>query len=239
MKIKNIYLNENNLIHLIEESVYQAINELKSDTYLNAYKSAYERSMDDNEDELKKGRVKAFRNAAIKSMSDESGMYGIFPEEQTQDNQRILPLLNGRYLKIYDSDYKSLNDLIMDVKNGRLLIHCRKMQGEEYENKIYPEIGETVEQSYGEYMDVEEYGEDFVKKLVFASDDLNWVGNIRNCVYFVYSDTFCKSLGDCKIMTIDGNVYTDENLSPSIETGDWFSEEAVSVAAVIDFNKNA
>lgn len=231
------WLKKNGYIDFDEEKDNEAIVENKTNELSHDFLSKVTQTAFDNDDE----RVRKFRYGVIDAIKRSDSSFASFA--RTDGEEKDKPFLNvNKNAKIisYDSDYQTLEDLYRGVKQGKLLIHCRKMQGEETERVIYPEIGETVQEFYGEYLDNEEYGNDVLKELIFASDDFSWAKNSRNGVYFIYSDNFVRSLGDGRVQEPDGTIYHNENLSASVESGDWFSEYEANVAAVLvnPLNKN-
>lgn len=222
------WLNDNGYIVDNPTIKENKTNELSIETFASAASQAF-----DNDDE----RTLKFRNAACQALEKD---YPLTTMQIVRKNNDDEFLQNHRNIKItsFDTNYKTLDDLYKGVKRGKLLIHCRRMLGHETDEVIYPEIGDTVQEVYGEYADEEEYGEGLLKELVFASDNFNWARDTRNGVYFVYSDSFLHSLGDSIVQEPNGEIYSidDSELSASIEQGDWFSPEPVSVAAILNTN---
>lgn len=219
-----IIITEQQFKRLIEND----INELSSDLLSRAAQEAF-----DNDDD----RVRKFRYGTVDSLSKEDPSFENYPKERNKDAEFLQKNRNAK-IKSFDSDYNTLEDLYNGVKQGKLLIHCRGMQGEETLRRIYPEIGDTVREFYGDYIDNDEYSYDVVQELVFASDDFNWARGSRDAVYFVYSDDFVRSLADGRVQTPNGEIYYNNNLSASVESGDWFSSEPADVAAVLLMNKD-
>lgn len=238
MIIKSKTLDE-----IVLRAVRKTITELKSSTYFNAANKAYERVKDEDDGELRKGRVKPFRNKGLSALASEKDyLVNEIPTDEYEElNDNMKLEFQNKKLSIYDSDYTSLEDLYRGVKNGKLLIHCEVMDGEPYGGMIYPTIGDFVRTSYSDYINDEEDEDSpsFLKELVFASDNLEWVKKSRNGVFFVESDTFLRYIGDDMVMTPSGKIWRDGNLSASVERGDWFSEEPCCIVAVLDYNKNA
>ena len=220
----------------IRKMVLECIDEISKQTLQNAASAAYRRGKWGEPD----SRVKKFRQAAVDKHREEDkfSMYGgrNYPEEE---QEQYISDNNDNKIVIFDSDYHSLQDLYMGVKQGKLLIHCRNVDGDNIPDRLYPEFGETVQDAYGC-----EFPEDMDKpELLFASDNFNWANNYpknrsgytnkRNGVFFVYGDNFEKSIGDGYVQTIDGQIYLNYDLPITVETDDWFSEEPADVAGVM------
>lgn len=220
----------------IRQMVLECIDEISKQTLQNAAGAAYRRGKLGEPD----SRVKKFRQAAVDKHREEDkfSMYNgrNYPEEE---QEQYISDNNGNKIVIFDSDYHSLQDLYMGVKQGRLLIHCRSVDEDNIPDRLYPEFGETVQDAYGC-----EFLEDMEKpELLFASDNFNWANNYpknrsgytnkRNGVFFVYGDNFEKSIGDGYVQTIDGQIYLNYDLPITVETDDWFSEEPADVAGVM------
>ena len=220
----------------IKEMVLECIDEISKQTLQNAASAAYRKGKWGEPDD----RVKKFRQAAVDKHREEDkfSMYGnrSYPEEE---QEKYITDNNGNQIIIFDSDYSSLQDLYRGVKQGRLLIHCRKVDENDIPQVLYPEFGETVQDAYGC-----EIPEDMEKpELLFASDNFNWANNYpknrsgytnkRNGVFFVDAENFEKSIGDGYVQTIDGQIYLNYDLPITVETDDWFSEEPAYVAGVM------
>ena len=175
-------------------------------------------------------RFRKIRRLAADKHSQEKDYEGI--RDYNNDDDKWISNNSNEEIFFLDNEYKSLNDLYNGVKNGDLLIHCRRMVGRETQDYIYPEAGETVQQAYGA-----EYGEyDMdIPELVFASDDFSWAkdGSTRNGIYFVRSDNFQRSIGDGYYQSPNGEIDFRSDIPLTVETGDWFSEEPAEVVAIL------
>lgn len=175
-------------------------------------------------------RFRKIRRLAADKHSQEKGYEGI--RDYNNDDDKWISNNSSEEIFFLDDEYKSLNDLYNGVKNGDLLIHCRRMVGRETQDYIYPEAGETVQWAYGA-----EYGEyDMdIPELVFASDDFSWAkdGSTRNGIYFVRSDNFQRSIGDGYYQSPNGEIDFRSDIPLTVETGDWFSEEPAEVVAIL------
>lgn len=165
--------------------------------------------------------------------SQEKGYEGIpnyYQRNYNDGDDKWISNNSNEEIFFLDDDYKSLNDLYNGVKNGDLLIHCRRMVGRETKGYIYPEAGETVQQAYGA-----EYGEyDMdIPELVYASDDFSWAKSTRNGIYFVRSDNFQRSIGDGYYQFPNGEIDFRSDIPLTVERGDWFSEEPAEVVAIL------
>ena len=175
-------------------------------------------------------RFRKIRRLAADKHSQEKGYEGI--RHYNNDDDKWISNNSNEEIFFLDNDYKSLNDLYNGVKNGDLLIHCRRMVGRETQDYIYPEAGETVQWAYG--ADYGEYDMD-IPELVFASDDFSWAkdGSTRNGIYFVRSDNFQRSIGDGYYQSPNGEIDFRSDIPLTVETGDWFSEEPAEVVAIL------
>ena len=175
-------------------------------------------------------RFRKIRRLAADKHSQEKDYEGI--RDYNNDDDKWISNNSNEEIFFLDNEYKSLNDLYNGVKNGDLLIHCRRMVGRETQDYIYPEAGETVQWAYGA-----EYGEyDMdIPELVFASDDFSWAkdGSTRNGIYFVRSDNFQRSIGDGYYQSPNGEIDFRSDIPLTVETGDWFSEEPAEVVAIL------
>lgn len=182
-------------------------------------------------------RIRDMRYKAVDKYNDEHPNYYSGLSNEHSDDE-WLKKYSQCPLKILDSDYNSLEDLYNGVKSGRLLIHCREMQGiEDGLQTIYPEAGQTVQDAYGaEYA---EYDME-IPELVFASDNFNWAHNTRNGIYFIESDNFQRSLGDGRVQYPNGEIsnYCLNNIPLTVESGDWYSDEPADVVAYMNTQSN-
>ena len=176
-------------------------------------------------------RFRKFRRVAAEKYGQENGIIDCLQNYNNNDDEWINNNSNEEIFFL-DGEYKTLNDLYNGVKNGDLLIHCRRMVGRETQHYIYPEAGETVKWAYG--ADYEECDMD-IPELVFASDDFSWAkdGSTRNGVYFVRSDNFQRSIGDGHYQLPNGEIGVDYNIPLTVENGDWYSEEPAEVVAIL------
>ena len=218
----------------------ESVDELNKQTLQNAAKAAYDKGRYGEPDD----RVKKFRQAAVDKHREEHQSFRYSNRPESEDMQaKYITDNKGNKLVIFDSDYNSLQDLYNGVKQGKLLIHCREVDENNIPQVLSPEFGPTVQDAYGC-----EFSEDMdLPELIFASDNFNWAKNYpknhssytnrRNGVFFVYGDTFEKSIGDGYVQTIDGQIYMNYNVPVIVETDDWFSEEDVDVAGVMIINQ--
>lgn len=229
--------------------------ELSHNTYQDAAGEAFDREDD--------SRVRKFRKAAENGFNGIRHFYRVSSnDDDYKDEVNWLTLNNGKKLVIFDSQYKNLNDLYNGVKQGRLLIHARRMTGEISDDLRYidPCFDETLKRYYGEIYDEtaqsksEYYGEEIepeYPKLVFASDNFSWCKDDRNGVFFIESEGFQKSLGDgmiqlpngkiCKyeegdVYDYDSSVFNEEPIC--CEYGDWYSSKYAAVVAVMNLDVN-
>ena len=154
----------------------------------------------------------------------------------------------------FDEEYPTYSSMINGVKNGELLVHCRRLKKEEIPDLklygLYPTWGETVSDTESSW-EAEEYGIPSVE-LIFASDDFKWAGDGRNGMIFIKKDEFQKSLGQGKVELPDGSVvwyerspiadYEDPALRSEpigVETGDWYTNESVEVVGLSLFNEKS
>lgn len=197
---------------------------------------------DDNRGEYvdidkKDERFRKIRRLAADKYTQEKGYEGIPYYHYNNDDDKWISNNSNEEIFFLDDEYKSLNDLYNGVKNGDLLIHCRRMVGRETQDYIYPEAGETVQRAYGA-----EYGEyDMdIPELVFASDDFSWAedGSTRNGIYFVRSDNFQRNIGSGYSQTPNGEIYPNYDMPLTVERGDWHSEEPAEVVAILRKKRN-
>jgi hypothetical protein len=152
---------------------------------------------------------------------------------------------NSDTLLIFDDEYNTLDDLMIGVKRGELLIHVRRPVDNPSDLKygLDPEWGETLQDTEAA-MFADEYGIE-PTPLVFMSDDLSWVQGDRKAILFIKKEgDIQKSLGDGRVELVDGTITSYER-SPiadhenpalkgepfGVETGDWYSKDIVEVAA--------
>jgi len=223
-----------------QPDLYESVDELNKQTLQNAARAAYDKGRYGEPDD----RVKKFRQAAVDKHREEDQSFRYSNRTESEDTQaKYITDNKGNKLVIFDSDYNSLQDLYNGVKQGRLLIHCREVDENNIPQVLSPEFGPTVQDAYGC-----EFSEDMdLPELIFASENFNWAKNYpknhssyterRNGVFFVYGDTFEKSIGDGYVQTIDGQIYMNYDVPVTVETDDWFSEEDVDVAGVMVINQ--
>ena len=216
-------LNENSQDEISSKYIQRAImNKFSDDNYLNP-----------NERDK---RIRDMRYKATEKYDDEHPYFLSGLDNSHKDNE-WLEEYSSCPLKIVDDDYKTLEDLYNGVKSGRLLIHCREMQGiEDGLSCIYPEAGETVKFAYGaDYAECDME----IPELVFASDNFNWAHDTRNGIYFVESDNFQRSLGDGRVQFPNGEIsdYYIDDMPLTVESGDWYSDEVAYVVAYMDISK--
>ena len=242
----NDYIDQQNQLYPIqdgyftdEELIQDSVDlyELSSKTYQNAASAAYDKhryNIEDADD-----RVKKFRQAAVDKHRQDKSHYGYNSTEyKEQDQDKYVNDNQDQDVVIFDTDYKSLQDLYQGVRQGRLLIHCREVDPENIPDRIYPEVGETVKDAYGI-----EYSEDDMPELIFASENFNWAQNYpgrhssysdhRNGVFFVDASEFVKYIGDGYVQDATGQIYLENDTPGTVETDDWFSEEPADVAGVM------
>lgn len=235
--------NMDNFINLSDvNELNEGLCELSSKTYQSAASKAYNKGkydIDDADD-----RVKKFRQAAIDQLRSEHPYYFHHLKQDRENKQEeYVTNNNNQKIIIFDPDYSTLQDLYKGVKQGKLLIHCREINENDIPNRLYPGVGETVQDAYGC-----EYEEEEIPSLIFASENFNWAQNYprqhsnysdhRNGVFFVYGDNFEKNIGDGYIQDITGQIYRSGDTPLTVETDDWFSSEPVDVAGVLIINNN-
>lgn len=122
------------------------------------------------------------RYKAVDKFADEHFNFASYPNNTHKDDEWLQRHVNDK-IEFLDDEYQTLNDLYDGVKQGKLLIHCRPMQGKETIDYIYPDAGETVQDAYApEYADADAE----IEELVFASDNLNWAHG-HGCLGMVFS----------------------------------------------------
>lgn len=228
-------IKESALRKVIKECIKNHLNEISSQYIQNAVSNTYDRNKDAEwDDDVKMdNRIRDMRYKAVDKFGEENSNFVSYPNNKNTDNEWIQQHSNDE-ISFLDDEYKTLEDLYNGVKQGRLLIHCRPMQGKESIDYIYPEVGETVKDAYAADYDEAEVE---MEELVFASDNLNWAhgyGVFRNGVFFVRSDDFVRSLGDGSIQYPNGQIERYYgNIPLTVESGDWYSEEPAEVVAIL------
>lgn len=197
---------------------------------------------------------------SIESVMDEK-----FEIEDEKPYDDFVKANQNKHLVIFDSDYKSLQDLIDGVKRHELLIHARRVEDGSLEDLrwgLEPQNGEEIRRFYSDSYDFddedgEDNGYDYegrckdCPKYVFASDDLSWCKDSRNGVVFVKANGFRRKSPTTSSYGNDGSdmdmfydledgefsdPYNDDTVPIYVEAGDYFSEDVADVVAVLNLN---
>jgi hypothetical protein len=155
----------------------------------------------------------------------------------------------------YDEDFTTVKSLVDGVKNGELLVHTRVKDGTDFEFGIEPSAGEYLRSTEAWQTAEEYYGEG--PELTFFSDGLSWATSDQfkktkksdqmEVLFVRKNKTIQKDTGDGNAMLYDGKIVPYERspvadfesdlfrgVPAGVERGDWYTNKAQDVAAVID-----
>ncbi|NYT45145.1 hypothetical protein H0A64_09965 [Alcaligenaceae bacterium] len=159
--------------------------------------------------------------------------------------------------QIFDTEgeFKTLQDLVDGVNDGRLLVHARVPDGTDFAYGIDPSAGEFLRSTESWQWAEEEYGQG--PELTFFADSFDWATSdilreVRSAqdagleLVFVRKDENIQmSMGGDRVRLADGTEVSYE-LSPvadfedpifasepaGVESGDWYTKETQEVVAV-------
>jgi len=181
----------------------------------------------------------------------------------TPNRRQVIPLLNMS-MKMRDimriveaaplqnAKATQLQALIRGVKAGKLLVHVRVNDGTDFKWGIQPSAGDFLRSTESWQWAEEEHGEG--PELTFFADDFGWVTStslgdqVRKQAIFVRkNDSIVQYVGEDKVKTASGAVirYTQSEIADydnpnfrdvpaGVEPGDWFTNVAQDVLAVIE-----
>ena len=164
--------------------------------------------------------------------------------------REIMRIVEGALLQ--NAKATQLQALIRGVKAGKLLVHVRVNDGTDFEWGIEPSAGDFLRSTEDWQSAEEEHGEG--PELTFFADDFSWVTSThlgdqarKQALFVRKNETIVQAVGGGKVKTASGSVIP-YNLSviadydnpifrdvpAGAETGDWFTNVAQDVLAVIE-----